>query len=315
MSLWVAEVRIEPLEREAQDGPPLGQRTRGQMQEQVGLSGAVLACEQREHRPVHGRVREELVNGSVDRLLTDGHRKDRFHGRKTLAGPDKGAQRRSGRRLGAHGCGDWRNVEVIGHRQVDQRAVGRWRRGRTGDERRTHRERPQRGQRVRPFEERRRSEEHDARREHASSAVGVVDQFAKNRVGALPSRGRQVQEQVAIPHDEQGAAVVNHSHQSREFRQCPLGGARGQRRDDVSGLLGMRQLGAFQPSEQTSFLGAPRPRAGDVGTRKRDEISSGSQRFGSLIEPCCGVPAVPLCEGVEQRKQAVLARSTSARDS
>jgi hypothetical protein len=84
VALGVAEIGVERLERQPEDGAAIGESARREMKKKMRLAGAVGPREDREDRPLHRRVLEELVDRRVDVLVSDAHRQNRFDGREPL---------------------------------------------------------------------------------------------------------------------------------------------------------------------------------------------------------------------------------------
>jgi hypothetical protein len=81
MALWVAEIHVEPLERQSKNRAPVGACPRCEVKEEVGLARAVRARQESEDRALHRRMLEEVIDGLVDLFMADAHREHRLGGR------------------------------------------------------------------------------------------------------------------------------------------------------------------------------------------------------------------------------------------
>ncbi len=94
MPLWIAEVLVEALDREPEDGSPLGECARLEVQQVMCLAGAVLAQEDREDGAVvRGRL-EELRDAAVDLLHADREAWDHLERGQALRDPHEGGELR-----------------------------------------------------------------------------------------------------------------------------------------------------------------------------------------------------------------------------
>jgi hypothetical protein len=186
MPFGMAEIASERFDRQAQDGSFRIERPFGEMHEQMGLAGPIIADEQSEDGALELGVLEEAIDGFVDALVSHRHRLHELGRRKSLRPANQRPELVAVRANDAPNLGprltSWHVLEP------HERPV------RGGDPRQIPAE-PDAGRERGNLDDRSRAlcdrsaDEIQPRGDHPTRGVRIVDQLAQHRVRELPAHG------------------------------------------------------------------------------------------------------------------------------
>ena len=299
--LRIAEVLVEALDREPEDGPPLGERARLEVQQVMCLAGAVLAQQDGEDGAVVRGGLEELRDAGVDLLHADGEARDRLERGQALRDPHEGAElrRMALARLEWLRDGRERRGRIVG-RQRDPRLV-RDRRSRRHVRDDARGERRMIEERVHATIEVPRADEEDLAGHDAVTPVRIVDDLPQDRVRDVAALRREVDQRFGIAQHDARAAMAEGADEARQIGQRPLCRPCRERAEVVR-----LTRDVAPPEPRLELAGRARAgRRGNVLAREQVELTAKGLLVGTLLEERLGAAAVRPRERVHCGDDAV----------